>query len=76
MAKKDADALGKMFGDKQKLRQDAGQAARDAGGSDEFAEYFSSLSPETLNTLIEAEGELSRLGLKGKTDGGATATFL
>ena len=27
MAKKDADALGKMFGDKEKLKQDVGQVS-------------------------------------------------
>lgn len=76
MAKKDADALGKMFGDKHKLKQDAGRAAKDAGGSDELVDYFKNMPPEKLNTLMEAEQELSRMGLTGKTDTGATATFL
>lgn len=76
MAKKDADALGKMFQDPAGLRRDARKAARDAGGSDELADFFGSLDDSEIDTLSKAHDELSRLGVKGKSDGGSTVTFL
>lgn len=76
MAKKDADALAAMFQDKGKLRQDAKKAAKDAGGSDEIAEFFGGLDDTEVETLVKTWDELGRLGLKGKSDGGATVTFL
>jgi hypothetical protein len=76
VATKDTDALAAMFQDKAKLRQDAKQAAKDAGGSDEFAEFFGSLDDTEIETLAKTHDELSRLGLKGKSDKGATVTFL
>jgi hypothetical protein len=76
VAKDDADALAAMFQDKAKLRQDAKQAAKDAGGSDEFAEFFGSLDDTEIDTLVKTHDELSQLGLKGKSDKGATVTFL
>lgn len=72
----DVDALAAMFQDKAKLRQDAKQAAKDAGGSDELAEFFGSLDETEIETLAKTHDKLSELGLKGKSDKGATVTFL
>jgi hypothetical protein len=76
VAKKDADALDAMFADKGALRRDARKATKDAGGSDELADFFGSLNDAELDTLATTYEELGRLGLKGKTDSGGTATFL
>ena len=76
MAKKDADALAKMFQDPSGLRRDPQKAVKDAGGSDELAEFFGSLDGGEIDTLSKAHDELSRLEVKGKSDGGATVTFL
>ena len=76
MERHDAAALAAMFQDKGKLRQDAKQAAKDAGASDELAEFFGSLDDAEVDTLAKTWDELSRLGVKGKSDKGATVTFL
>ena len=76
MAKKDADALARVFEDKGKLKQNPKQAAKDAGGSDEFAEFLGGLDDTEVETLAKAHDELGRLGMKGKSESGATVTFL
>ena len=76
MAKKDADALPAIFQDKAKLHKDAKQAAKDAGGSEDFAKFFGCLNHSEIETLAKTWDELSSLDLKGKTDTGATVTFL
>ena len=73
--KEDAAALEKMFTDKGKLRQNAKGAAKQAGASDELAEFFGSLSETEVETLIKTRDKMDSLGLKGKSDG-ATVTFL
>jgi hypothetical protein len=76
VAKKDADALAKLFQDTGKLKQNPKQAAKDAGGSDEFAEFFGGLKATEVETLAKAHDELGKLDLKGKSESGATVTFL
>ena len=76
MEKHDAAALAAMFQDKAKLRQDPKKAAKDAGASDELAAFFGSLDGAEVDTLAKTWDELSRLGVKGKSDKGATVTFL
>jgi hypothetical protein len=76
VAKKDADALARVFEDKGKLKQNPKQAAKDAGGSDELAEFLGGLDDTEVETLAKAYDELGRLGLKGKSESGATVTFL
>lgn len=76
MAKKDADAIAKLFDDPTELRRDPHKAAKNAGGSDELAEFFGSLDSTEIDTLAKAHDELSRIGVRGKSDGGATVTFL
>lgn len=76
METNDAAALAAMFQDKGKLRQDAKKAANDAGASDELAEFFGSLDDSEVETLTKTWDAMGRLGLKGKSDKGATVTFL
>jgi hypothetical protein len=73
--KEDAAALAKMFTDKGKLRESAKNAAKQAGASDELADFFGSLSDAEVETLIKTRDKMDALGLKGKSDG-ATVTFL
>jgi hypothetical protein len=75
VAQKDAAALAEMFKNKGELRRDAKRAAKQAGASDELAEFFDGLSEPELDTLIKTWDKMDELDLKGKS-GGATVSFL
>lgn len=77
MAKKDAEKLANLFRPEArgKLKQDSKGAAKDAGGSDELADFFDSLSDQEIDTLTKTWDAMQRLDITGKADG-ATVSFL
>jgi general stress protein 26 len=77
MAQQDAAILAQLFKaeSKGKLKQDARRAVKDAGGSDELADFFHSLDDPQIETLFTTYEAMDRMGIKGKADG-ATVSFL
>jgi hypothetical protein len=75
MAEQDAEAIDKMFRQsKAKLKEDARKAAKDAGASDDVANFFGSLTQPEIDTLTKTWDAMDRMGVKAKADG-ATVTF-
>ena len=77
MAKSDAKVLAKLFKAeaKGKLKQNARGAVKDAGGSDELADFFDRLSDDQIETLFMTWQEMDRIGVTGKADD-VTVSFL
>jgi hypothetical protein len=77
MAQRDAAILAKLFKAeaKGKLKQDARSAVKDAGGSDELADFFNSLDDQQIEALFMTYEAMDRMDIKGKADG-ATVSFL
>jgi hypothetical protein len=77
MAQSDAKVLAKLFKAeaKGKLKQNARDAVKEAGGSDELAAFFDRLSDDQIETLFMTWQEMDRIGVKGKADD-ATVSFL
>lgn len=77
MAQSDAKVLAKLFKAeaKGKLKQNARDAVKEAGGSDELAAFFDRLSDDQIETLFMTWQEMDRIGVTGKADD-ATVSFL
>jgi hypothetical protein len=77
MAQQDAAVLAKLFKAeaKGKLKQDARSAVKEAGGSDDLADFFDRLDDQQIETLFTTYEAMDRMGIKGKADG-ATVSFL
>lgn len=77
MAQSDAKVLAKLFKAeaKGKLKKNARDAVKEAGGSDELAAFFDRLSDDQIETLFMTWQEMDRIGVKGKADD-ATVSFL
>lgn len=72
----DALAIDKMFrqaGGTLK-KENAKKAAKDAGASDQVAQFFDDLSQAEIDTLTKTWNKMDQLGVKAKADG-ATVTF-
>jgi hypothetical protein len=72
----DALAIDKMFrqaGGTLK-KENAKKAAKDAGASDQVAQFFDGLSQAEIDTVNKAWKKMDELGVKAKADG-ATVTF-